>query len=603
MKLEEFKVLIKSYQGKTQGLHSFLKNKYPESIKFINDNCPDCIKNYPFLHKVFWLINDITDFPRCAICGKPNKRKINLNGYQGIKKCCSQKCSLNSSDTLEKRKKTCIEKYGVSCPTKNIEVQRKSKQSWKKYSKDDIKKFRNKAKKTTKEKYGKEFYSQTNEFKKEFKKAMNQKYGVDNPTKSKEILEKVKKTNLKKYGTEWSMQSKKVQRKVKETSLKRYGVKYPIAAKETRLKIEDTNRKKYNSTCSLCNPKVKEKATKTMIKRYGAKNVSQVKSIMSKIALKNKKIGYRRLLSNNYVEPLFTFEFYQKHDYNYPFQYKCKKCGRSFKASRDSNFHRLPRCRKCYPTIHNKSKQEDEVFQYINGLIECNQTNKNIIFPYEVDIYIPSKQLAIEYDGLFWHSSQNKVPPKYHIRKSVLCKQKGIQLIHIFEDEWLYKKDIVKKFLRRQLVSDYNLIDLAQCEKKNVSLKEAVKFHNSNSLSPFNIDCDYHLIYNHNNQNILCISIKDNCIVNHSINLDFGIVNFTSILKDANVDSMLLDIRLEDFNLDSSDYLLPRKYCVKYGKRYRHAKSSCLIFDCGLVKMKLPNIIEIEPRLNGFFTI
>jgi hypothetical protein len=53
----------------------------------------------------------------------------------------------------------------------------------------------------------------------------------------------------------------------------------------------------------------------------------------------------------------------------------------------------------------------------------------------ELDIYLPEKNLAIEFDGLFWHNSNNKFK-NYHLKKTLLCEKQGIQLIHIFEYEW-----------------------------------------------------------------------------------------------------------------------------------------------------------------------
>jgi hypothetical protein len=63
----------------------------------------------------------------------------------------------------------------------------------------------------------------------------------------------------------------------------------------------------------------------------------------------------------------------------------------------------------------------------------------------ELDIYVPSKSVAIECDGLFWHGEDvgNK-GRRYHIDKTIECESKGIRLIHIFEDEWTSKKELIK---------------------------------------------------------------------------------------------------------------------------------------------------------------
>ena len=90
------------------------------------------------------------------------------------------------------------------------------------------------------------------------------------------------------------------------------------------------------------------------------------------------------------------------------------------------------------------------MFEFIKTL--CNdavQRERNIISPYELDIYIPSKRIAVEYNGLAWHSEKFKGngTKTYHLMKTNLCKENGIKLIHFFEDEWLEKKEIVKSVL------------------------------------------------------------------------------------------------------------------------------------------------------------
>ena len=61
---------------------------------------------------------------------------------------------------------------------------------------------------------------------------------------------------------------------------------------------------------------------------------------------------------------------------------------------------------------------------------------RSIIPPYELDIYIPEKKLAIEFNGTYWHSDIHK-DKYYHQQKAAACARRGIHLIHIFEYEWV----------------------------------------------------------------------------------------------------------------------------------------------------------------------
>ena len=66
----------------------------------------------------------------------------------------------------------------------------------------------------------------------------------------------------------------------------------------------------------------------------------------------------------------------------------------------------------------------------------CIRSNRDIIAPQELDIYIPDTKTAIEYNGIYWHSNQILEDMYFHQNKSLKCYNKGIRLIHIFEHEW-----------------------------------------------------------------------------------------------------------------------------------------------------------------------
>ena len=83
----------------------------------------------------------------------------------------------------------------------------------------------------------------------------------------------------------------------------------------------------------------------------------------------------------------------------------------------------------------NKSKAEQYIIDNLNydGIIKHN--DRQIIKPKEVDIYLPDLNLAIEYNGLYWHSVEYGTDKYSHRNKSLACREKGIRLIHIFEFE------------------------------------------------------------------------------------------------------------------------------------------------------------------------
>jgi len=136
-------------------------------------------------------------------------------------------------------------------------------------------------------------------------------------------------------------------------------------------------------------------------------------------------------------------------------------------------------CPKC-GLIYDKS--EGEVKEFISSLkIIFEENNRTILDGKELDVYIPSHNLAIEYDGLYWHSEQY-LDKDYHLTKTELCEAKGIKLIHIFEDEWIYKQDIVKSRLMNLFGLSSNKIYARKCVIKEISSKESKEFLNTNHI-------------------------------------------------------------------------------------------------------------------------
>lgn len=82
--------------------------------------------------------------------------------------------------------------------------------------------------------------------------------------------------------------------------------------------------------------------------------------------------------------------------------------------------------------------------------IEYIPNSRDIIPPYELDVYIPSKNMAIEFNGVFWHSERFK-DSDYHYIKWRECNKKGIQLLQIWEDDWVERRDIVESMLSHKL--------------------------------------------------------------------------------------------------------------------------------------------------------
>lgn len=109
------------------------------------------------------------------------------------------------------------------------------------------------------------------------------------------------------------------------------------------------------------------------------------------------------------------------------------------------------RCHTCFPV--RVSRWQGEIADYVKSLTKDVSTNdRNAIAPYELDIYVPSKNFAIECHGIYWHSNAiTKFDPKHTEKKRLLARAAGISLLVIFEDEWRDKRNIVESMIRHRL--------------------------------------------------------------------------------------------------------------------------------------------------------
>ena len=112
-------------------------------------------------------------------------------------------------------------------------------------------------------------------------------------------------------------------------------------------------------------------------------------------------------------------------------------------------------CPRCSSRV---SAGEQELLEMAASLVGENSvaaSDRSIIAPYELDIYIPDRGIAIEYNGLYWHTESAGKDRNYHYNKWRECKDAGIQLITIWEDEWRDKKLLIEKMIAHKLgVSD-----------------------------------------------------------------------------------------------------------------------------------------------------
>lgn len=307
------------------------------------------------------------------------------------------------------------------------------------------------------------------------KDAFMKKYGVSHPSqlpwvkdkikKKREagayddVVKNMKKTLLERYGNENYVNVEQV----KKTKLEKYG----DATYNNRDKMLQTNNEKYGMNISPNTLKsitdrtaageigFKSDKFKNYLKTNDISNVSQLQSV--KVQRKQKKIDemiehiFNGSRLKGVVIPLFKREDYIGSEYNNLYKFRCGVCNNEF----DDNLYsgNIPRCLVCYPHARFKSKVETEIFDFLKQhILDIKQHDRSILNGNEIDIYIPSLNLGIECDGVYWHSElAGGKDKKYHLTKTQTCASKNVNLLHIWDWEWLNKREIVESILLNKL--------------------------------------------------------------------------------------------------------------------------------------------------------
>lgn len=130
------------------------------------------------------------------------------------------------------------------------------------------------------------------------------------------------------------------------------------------------------------------------------------------------------------------------------------------------------------PNKHeNLGAQQLQISNFIRSIYSGDiiENSHDVIPPYEIDIYLPEKKIAIEFDGLMYHSMGLQFPAQtddrlvnYHLLKTELCEKEGIHLLHIFENEWIDKPDIWKSVISNKLGLSASRINARDCDVREI---------------------------------------------------------------------------------------------------------------------------------------
>lgn len=418
------------------------------------------------VERVYHIMNDLYERPKCKMCLNYVTFRNSRIGYSTY---CSNKCTGSDPEFLDKVRNTNKETY-----------------------KNNYKNIRDKMDKTNLKKYGTTKPNDLKEIRDAIENTMLEKYGVRFSHQNPDILAKVIKTNLNRYDVKWTSQSDDVKKKIVEAW-----------ANKTKDEIEEISRKR----------------RKTNKERYDVDNPGKRLDFLK---LEERKEEFLKILYQRLNE--MGFELLDEYIDNITnHRWKCNTCDSLF-TENWRNMCRGYLCPICYPR-NKDSKSQKEISDFIISLgFEIIKNDNDQIKPYEIDIYIPYLKLGIEVNGLYWHSELYHSSFS-HLNKTKMCENKGISLIQIFEDEWIFKPEVVKYRLKSILNKD----NLSEFNEDYLEIKE--------------IDND----------------IKDNFLRNYHLDpVDNSMINLASFYN-----SELIGIMTFDQKDDNGSYRINR-FCTNY---------------------------------------
>jgi len=375
---------------------------------------------------LYHAINQLINVPTCQ-CGNELEWHTDQLRYRIY---CSKKCT--SIYSQEKRKQSTIKKYGTDHFSKTKE-------------------YRQKSLATSIKKYGVSFYSQTIECK-----------------------QSVRDNNIKRFGTKTPFENAEVREAAKIKWINSMGVDNPGKCQRVKEKIKNTNISRRGHRSVLSSPDIKSKIKDTMLSRYGVDNPA-----------KNKEIAAKRGESRktNYYDPDVLDKL------NNPEWLKNEnKLGKSVgQIALDLGISSSNLC-KYYAKYnieimhHYSSSHEQVLCDYLDEIkIPYLKKDRKTIYPYELDILIPNFNLAIEINGGYWHHEGQGKDQKYHLNKTKMCSEHGIELWHFFDWEIEEKLSIIKSKLSHKLKLGKTVF-ARKLSIKEINNKDKSKFMKQNHI-------------------------------------------------------------------------------------------------------------------------
>lgn len=359
-----------------------------------------------------------------------------------------------------------------------------------------------------------------------------------------EITEKRKRTNLDRYGSSSPSGSPEVAQRRLDTMVEKYGAKVSpktaAAARSRAPQLNQKGRKTLKERHGVCNPGQmpdhREKCAATLVKNYGVDNYYQSQEFKTLASQRNLEKWSALLTSSialidiaDNIEKQSIFE-----NPNKEIKFKCTRCETADIAPSETVKWRLINtgtpCRSC-GGISSGSVKQQKLHDFINSLGVSTIPNYRLSNNKQIDIVCPEHHLGFEFDGLYWHNDL-RLEKTYHSDKTIAAAAHGIRLVHIFEDEWDYKRPIVESRVKHLLGISSKSVFARKCEVKLVDKTTENQFMECNHIQgTARSAVSYGLYHNHELVSVMSFSKPSVAKGQKNIPGHWELLRFCSVLN------------------------------------------------------------------------
>lgn len=292
--------------------------------------------------------------------------------------------------------------------------------------------------------YGKEWHSQTAAWAEKVKATNTAKFGADYYAKTDQFKAAVRQTVRRTYQVDHVMQLDSVKEKVSHTNLVRYNESNPAKSQAIKAKIKNTNLHKYGAPCVLSNSGVRDQIKQTNLARYGAENAGSNCRVITK-RVSTRQLNY--YTENQLLKLSNSAWLRSEHESGKPVWVIARDLGVSA-----SNLCKIFHKHGIEIKYFSKSEIERQLVNYYQSFGLCViENSRDIIPPKELDLYFPDFRVAVEVNGVYFHSEKFGKNSNYHLDKTVKCREQGINLLQFWDYEFNQAWDKVIDTINRHL--------------------------------------------------------------------------------------------------------------------------------------------------------